>query len=93
MSKTELLGNHALPFPADTVGIFNEKHNSVSAILMYLPTASPLISIENDEPSETTPSAFLSACLVYRIFVGIPLIAVRYILILCYKQILKKIII
>lgn len=38
-SRTELFGNQAFPFVASTAsGILNEKHNSVSAMLIYLPT-------------------------------------------------------
>ncbi len=39
-SKTELFGNQALPFVASpsASGILNEKQNSVSAMLIYLPT-------------------------------------------------------
>lgn len=81
-SKTELFGNQALPFVASpsASGILNEKQNSVSAMLIYLPTTDDYSWMLNELPSGTDPSQFLRPYFVYNIFVGTPLILCLYII-------------
>ena len=81
-SRTELFGSQAFPFVASppASGIFNEKQNSVSAMLIYLPTTDDYSWMLNELPSATDSSQFLSPYFVYNIFVGTPLILCLYII-------------
>lgn len=79
-SKTELLGNQQFPYVVPITGIYRVKHNSVSAMLMYFPTASAYRCMLKLLPSGTNVSQFLKPTFVYKIFVGNPEMFFRYII-------------